>query len=166
MDMVRRFMELELDENDKAIELDVEEDKPFLKEIQQKSKNFKLPGASVEVSIISSTTGAVQRMDPLDNLQVVIKNNIEDGQLDKKVFSSTCKEIPVQNEQNNIFTIVKRNVKGQDMLYQSLKLTNNVWVLNELKIQPGNPDVTLSLKSRTVEVTGRVFQSYNAIFHS
>ncbi|KAK0072566.1 hypothetical protein PV325_011165 [Microctonus aethiopoides] len=56
------------------------------------------PGASVEVSIISSTTGAVQRMDPLDNLQVVIKNNIEDGQLDKKVFSSTCKEIPVQNE--------------------------------------------------------------------
>ncbi|KAK0167666.1 hypothetical protein PV328_012459, partial [Microctonus aethiopoides] len=118
------------------------------------------PGANVEVSIISSTTGAVQRMDPLDNLQVVIKNNIEDGQLDKKFFSSTCKEIPVQNE-NNVFTIAKRNVEGQDMLYQSLKLTNNVWVLNELKIQPGNPDVTLSLKSRTVEVAGGVFQSYN-----
>ncbi|KAK0072671.1 hypothetical protein PV326_014219 [Microctonus aethiopoides] len=42
MDMVRRFMELELDENGKAIKLDVEEDKPLLKEIQAKSKNFKL----------------------------------------------------------------------------------------------------------------------------
>lgn len=82
------------------------------------------------------------------------------------------------------------------MLYQSLKLTNNVWVLNELKIQPGNPDVTvrfysnfiritayfypnirptfqfllfslqLSLKSRSVEVASGVFQAYNAILHS
>ncbi|KAK0075979.1 hypothetical protein PV325_006061 [Microctonus aethiopoides] len=111
-------------------------------------------------------------MDPLDNLQVVIKNNIEDGQLDKKFFSSTCKEIPVQNEVqytlNGVMLTADQvvNVEGQDMLYQSLKLTNNVWVLNELKIQPGNPDVTLSLKSRTVEVAGGVFQSYNVILHS
>ncbi|XP_033210556.1 AP-1 complex subunit beta-1 isoform X1 [Belonocnema kinseyi] len=160
------------------------------------------PGASIEVSVILSTSGAVQRMEPLNNLQVAIKNNIdvfyfaclvpmnvyftEDGQLDKRVFLSTWKDIPAQNEvqytltgvmstadqvvqkmqQNNIFTIAKRNVEGQDMLYQSLKLTNNVWVLNELKIQPGNPDVTLSLKSRTVEVAAGVFQSYNAIIHS
>lgn len=41
-------------------------------------------------------------------------------------------------QQNNIFTIAKRNVEGQDMLYQSLKLTNNIWVLLELKLQPGN----------------------------
>ena len=39
---------------------------------------------------------------------------------------------------NNVFTIAKRNVDGQDMLYQSLKLTNGIWVLAELKIQPGN----------------------------
>ena len=26
------------------------------------------------------------------------------------------------------------------MLYQSLKLTNGIWVLAELKIQPGNPN--------------------------
>lgn len=110
----------------------------------------------------------------------------EDGQLDKRVFLNTWKDIPAQNEvqytlkgvmltadqvvqkmqQNNVFTIAKRNVEGQDMLYQSLKLTNNVWVLNELKIQPGNPDVTLSLKSRSVEVAGGIFQSYNAILHS
>ncbi|XP_034951483.1 AP-1 complex subunit beta-1 isoform X1 [Chelonus insularis] len=160
------------------------------------------PGASVEVSVVLSTGGAVQRMDPLNNLQVAIKNNIdvfyfaclvpmnvyfaEDGQLDKRVFLSTWKDIPAQNEvqytlngilltadqvvqkmqQNNVFTIAKRNVEGQDMLYQSLKLTNNVWVLIELKIQPGNPDVTLSLKSRTVEVAPGVFQAYTSILHS
>ena len=39
---------------------------------------------------------------------------------------------------NNVFTIAKRNVDGQDMLYQSLKLTNGIWVLAELKIQPNN----------------------------
>ncbi|XP_020300555.1 AP-1 complex subunit beta-1 isoform X1 [Pseudomyrmex gracilis] len=160
------------------------------------------PGAMVETSVTLSTVGAVQRMEPLNNLQVAIKNNIdvfyfacivpmnvyftEDGQLDKRVFLSTWKDIPAQNEvqytlngimltadqvvqkmqQNNVFTIAKRNVEGQDMLYQSLKLTNNVWVLNELKIQPGNPDVTLSLKSRSVEVAPGVFQAYNAILHS
>lgn len=49
--------------------------------------------------------------------------------------------------QNNVFTIAKRNVEGQDMLYQSLKLTNGIWVLNELKIQPGNPNITVSFRS-------------------
>lgn len=48
-------------------------------------------------------------------------------------------------QQNNVFTIAKRNVEGQDMLYQSLKLTNGIWVLNELKIQPGNPNITVSV---------------------
>lgn len=72
------------------------------------------PGASIEASLALSTTGAVQRMEPLNNLQVAIKNNIdvfyfaclvpmyvyfmEDGQLDKRVFLSIWKEIPAQNE--------------------------------------------------------------------
>ncbi|KAK0071894.1 hypothetical protein PV326_000692, partial [Microctonus aethiopoides] len=42
MDMVRRFVEIELDEDGKPIELDVDEDKRCLKEIQPRSKNFKL----------------------------------------------------------------------------------------------------------------------------
>ncbi|KAK0079793.1 hypothetical protein PV325_000812 [Microctonus aethiopoides] len=42
MDMVRRFVELEVGRNKKAIKLDVEKDKPYLKKIQPKSKNFKL----------------------------------------------------------------------------------------------------------------------------
>lgn len=46
---------------------------------------------------------------------------------------------------NNIFTIAKRNVEGQDMLYQSLKLTNGIKVLAELKIQPSNPNFTVRI---------------------
>ena len=33
---------------------------------------------------------------------------------------------------------------SQDMLYQSLKFTNGIWVLAELKMQPGNPVVQAS----------------------
>lgn len=47
-------------------------------------------------------------------------------------------------QNNNIYTIAKRNVEGQDMLYQSLKLTNGIWILAELRIQPGNPNYTVS----------------------
>ncbi|KAI5634190.1 non-SMC mitotic condensation complex subunit 1 domain-containing protein [Phthorimaea operculella] len=159
-------------------------------------------GATAEAPLQLATTGPVQRMEPLNNLQVAIKNNVdvfyfaclipahilftEDGQLDKRVFLTTWKEIPAANEVqhtlsnvignadtiahkmtlNNIFTIAKRNVEGQDMLYQSLKLTNNIWVLLELKLQPGNPEATLSLKSRTVEVATCIFQAYEAIIKS
>lgn len=160
------------------------------------------PSQTIEASLILGPTGPVQRMEPLNNLQVAIKNNVdifyfaclvhanalflEDGQLDKRVFLTTWKEIPAANEvqynlngiggtadslaakmtANNIFTIAKRNVEGQDMLYQSLKLSNNIWVLLELKLQPNNPDATLSLKSRSVEVAAMVFASYEAIARS
>lgn len=67
---------------------------------------------------------------------------------------------------NNIFTIAKRNVEGQDMLYQSLKLTNNIWVLLELKLQPGSSTATLSLKTRSLEVAPFVYQAYDSIIKS
>lgn len=160
------------------------------------------PSQSTETTLSLGTTGQVQRMDPLNNLQVAIKNNVdifyfaclvhgnvlfvEDGQLDKRVFLTTWKEIPAANEvqynlhsivgtadtvaakmtANNIFTIAKRNVEGQDMLYQSLKLTNNIWVLLELKLSPGSSDATLSLKSRSVEVGPIIFSAYEQIIRS
>ncbi|KAG5898039.1 hypothetical protein JTB14_001750 [Gonioctena quinquepunctata] len=72
----------------------------------------------------------------------------EDGTLDKRVFLTTWRDMPSANEVqytindikgttdvisnkmilNNIFTIAKRNVEGQDLLCQSLKLTNNIWI--------------------------------------
>jgi len=65
--------------------------------------------------------------------------------------------------QNNVFTIAKRHVEGQDMLYQSLKLTNGNWVLNELKIQPGNPNITVSNLSFIVQKPILVSSSVNKI---
>lgn len=160
------------------------------------------PNFPADASLQLGTNGPVQKMDPLTNLQVAIKNNVdvfyfsclvpmhvlstEDGLMDKRVFLATWKDIPAQNEvqytldnvnltadqvsqklqNNNIFTIAKRNVDGQDMLYQSLKLTNGIWVLAELKIQPGNPRITLSLKTRALEVAAGVQQTYELILHS
>lgn len=160
------------------------------------------PSQTAEASLQLNATGPVQRMEPINNLQIAIKNNVdvfyfaclvhgqtmfsEDGQLDKRVFLSTWKEIPAANEvqhnlhgivgnadavaarmtSNNIFTIAKRNVEGQDMLYQSLKLDNNVWVLLELKLVPGSSEGTLSLKSRSVEVAQMIFTAYDIIIKS
>ncbi|XP_065222686.1 AP-1 complex subunit beta-1 isoform X1 [Planococcus citri] len=161
-----------------------------------------IPGGSQDSTLPLSTSGAVLRMDPLTNLQVAVKNSIdifyfacvvpmhvffmEDGEMDKRLFLNTWKDIPSQNEvqytirnvpcnadavvqkmrQNNVFNIAKRNVEGQDMLYQSLKLTNGIWVLNELKIQPGNPNITLSLKTQALDVAPGVYHAYEAILRN
>uniref|UniRef100_A0AAY4CB63 AP complex subunit beta n=1 Tax=Denticeps clupeoides TaxID=299321 RepID=A0AAY4CB63_9TELE len=142
-----------------------------------------MPNQSIDISLPLNTIGPVMKMDPLNNLQVAVKNNIdvfyfscliplsiffvEDGKMERQVFLATWKDIPNENElqyqikechlnadtvsgklqNNNIYTIAKRNVEGQDMLYQSLKLTNGIWILAELRIQPGNPNYTVSLVS-------------------
>ncbi|KAF2359405.1 Beta-adaptin appendage C-terminal subdomain [Trinorchestia longiramus] len=159
------------------------------------------PGMSSEVSVQLNTNGPMQKMEPLTNLQVAVKNNVdifyfavvmgihvffcEDGAMDKRIFLSTWKDIPSQNEvqfnieninmnadgisnklqSSNVFTIAKRNVEGQDMLYQSIKLSNGIWVLTELKIQPGNTTIVLSLKSRATDVAQSVFDAFDAILH-
>ena len=46
-------------------------------------------------------------------------------------------------QQNNVFTVARRNVDGQELLYHALKLTNQICVLAEFKIQPGNPSTTV-----------------------
>ncbi|KAK7834363.1 hypothetical protein U0070_017549 [Myodes glareolus] len=157
------------------------------------------PNQTVELSLPLNTVGSVMKMEPLNNLQVAVKNNIdvfyfstlyplhvlfvEDGKMDRQMFLATWKDIPNENEaqfqirdcplnteaasnklqSSNIFTVAKRNVEGQDMLYQSLKLTNGIWVLAELRIQPGNPNFTLSLKCRAPEVSQHVSQAYETI---
>uniref|UniRef100_A0A8D3BRD9 AP complex subunit beta n=1 Tax=Scophthalmus maximus TaxID=52904 RepID=A0A8D3BRD9_SCOMX len=138
------------------------------------------PNQSIEVALPLSTVGPVMKMEPLNNLQVAVKNNIdvfyfscqypismlfvEDGKMERQVFLATWKDIPNDNESqfqikdchlnsdaasnklqgSNIFTIAKRTVEGQDMLYQSMKLTNSIWVLAELRVQAGNPNYTVS----------------------
>ena len=63
-------------------------------------------------------------------------------------------------QQNNAFTVAKRTLEGQDMVYQSIKFTNNVWALAELKIQPGNPNITVSI----VNIQYVVLTTVNMIF--
>ncbi|XP_078809097.1 AP-1 complex subunit beta-1 isoform X7 [Oryzias latipes] len=157
------------------------------------------PNQSIEVALPLNTSGPVMKMDPLNNLQVAVKNNIdvfyfscqypismlfvEDGKMERQIFLATWKDIPNENESqfqikdchlssdavsnklqgSNIFTIAKRTVDGQDMLYLSVKLTNGIWVLAELRIQAGNPNYTISLKCRAPEVSQCVFQSYEAV---
>nr|XP_046243375.1 AP-1 complex subunit beta-1 isoform X2 [Scatophagus argus]XP_046243376.1 AP-1 complex subunit beta-1 isoform X2 [Scatophagus argus]XP_046243377.1 AP-1 complex subunit beta-1 isoform X2 [Scatophagus argus] len=157
------------------------------------------PNQSVEVTLPLSTVGPVMKMEPLTNLQVAVKNNIdvfyfscqypismlfvEDGKMERQVFLATWKDIPNDNESqfqikdchlssdaasnklqgSNVFTIAKRTVEGQDMLYQSMKLTNGIWVLAELRVQTGSPNYTVSLKCRAPEVSQCVFQSYEVM---
>ncbi|CAL8128291.1 unnamed protein product [Orchesella dallaii] len=158
---------------------------------------------SSDVSLLLSSEGPVQKMEPLNNLQVAIKNNIgifyfaclipihvfftEDGQMDRRLFLSTWKELPPQNEaqysleninydsetivhkleQNNIFTISRQEVEGQTVFYQSIKLANKLWILTEVKVLPvERGDCTLSLKSVTVDVASCVYQAYKNILES
>ncbi|CAG0916030.1 unnamed protein product [Notodromas monacha] len=131
--------------------------------------------------------------------QVALKNNVdvfyfaalvpmhvyltEDGQMDRKVFLATWKDIPASAEvqvtipdfnltpdgvsaklqENNIFTIAKWTVEGQDLLYQSGKFPNGIWVLAELKIKPGTSEAILSLKSRAADVIPGVQQIYELL---
>uniref|UniRef100_A0A674B3P1 AP complex subunit beta n=1 Tax=Salmo trutta TaxID=8032 RepID=A0A674B3P1_SALTR len=144
------------------------------------------PNQTIEVSLPLSTVGPVMKMDPLNNLQVAVKNNIdvfyfscqypismlfvEDGKMERQLFLATWKDIPNDNESqfqikdchlnsdaassklqgSNIFTIAKRTVEGQDMLYMSIKLSNGIWVLAELKVQAGNPNYTVMTAERSV----------------
>uniref|UniRef100_A0A672ZFC0 AP complex subunit beta n=1 Tax=Sphaeramia orbicularis TaxID=375764 RepID=A0A672ZFC0_9TELE len=132
-----------------------------------------MPSQSIDISLPLNTIGPVMKMDPLNNLQVAVKNNIdvfyfsvliplniffvEDGKMERQVFLATWKDIPNETssntvsgklQNNNIYTIAKRNVEGQDMLYQSLKLTNGIWILAELRIQPGNPNYTVQNRNQ------------------
>uniref|UniRef100_A0A8D3A814 AP complex subunit beta n=1 Tax=Scophthalmus maximus TaxID=52904 RepID=A0A8D3A814_SCOMX len=119
-----------------------------------------MPSQSIEVSLPLNTIGPVMKMDPLNNLQVAVKNSIdvfyfsvliplnvffvEDGKMGRiNLDSGLADTVSGKLQNSNIYTIAKRNVEGQDMLYQSLKLTNGIWILAELRIQPGNPNYTV-----------------------
>ncbi|XP_065176456.1 AP-1 complex subunit beta-1-like [Sycon ciliatum] len=157
---------------------------------------------SIQTSLAINTNGPVQRVDPLTLLQVAMKNNIdvfyfscqvpywvlwdENGQMERKVFLATWKDIPNTNEvqsmlsdisltpdaaegklkNNNVFTIARRTVEIQELLYVSLKFTNGIWVLGELKFTPGGTSVALALKTRATDVVAGVQQSLDTILRN
>lgn len=111
---------------------------------------------------------------------------VEDGSMEKNLFAATWQDIPAQNElkftidsvsqtaeevslklqSNNIFTIAKRTEDEQDLMWQSCKLTNGVWILAELKARPNIPSYTLSVKSRATNVASNVHKMYEVLLSS
>lgn len=157
------------------------------------------PNQTANTLLKLTTSGLVLKMDPINNLQIAVKNNIdvfyfscfvpanvlltEDGKMERKLFLSTwkdipddkevkkslettvilCDEIPKVLEANNIFIVAHRTVEGQEMFYQSMKFSNDIIVLAELNIVPGNPVMQLSLKTRVQGVVKMVQSIYETL---
>ncbi|KAM9446766.1 AP-1 complex subunit beta-1 isoform 3-T3 [Clarias gariepinus] len=158
------------------------------------------PNQTVEVSLPLSTGGPVMKMEPLNNLQVAVKNNIdvfyfscqypisllfvEDGKMDRQVFLATWKDVPSETEAqfqikdchlsadavsnklqgSNIFTVARRTADAQELLYLSIKLTNGIWVLTELRLQ--NTNHMMAVRCRAPEVSQYVYQSFELILRN
>ena len=146
------------------------------------------PGVCVSLRL--AVGGPVQRMEPLNLLQVAVKTNVdvvyfacnypyhilwtEDGEMERKTFLGTWKEIPSTNEvtavisnvtvsaesaesvlkSKNCFIIAKRNIDGQTMIYASAKYVNDIYVLAEFKFAPGTGSVSLALKTKSLDIIG------------
>ena len=65
-------------------------------------------------------------------------------------------------QQNNVFTVAKCTLDGQDMIYQSLKLRNGISGLVKITMSSAN-QLTLSFKSLVMEIAQAVFQVYDTI---
>ena len=160
------------------------------------------PCQSVASSMPLNFQGAVGRMEPLNLLQVAVKNNVgifyfscevpfhvlcvESGNMDRKLFLSSWKEIPSTSEtqtvidgvradatqaeahlqRSNIFTVAKRNVDSCQLLYLSAQLTNGLWALAELKFNPGSQSVSLALKTKAVDIVPGVQKAFASILRS
>ncbi|KAK0400049.1 hypothetical protein QR680_003325 [Steinernema hermaphroditum] len=111
----------------------------------------------------------------------------ENGTMDKREFLQLWREIPEQNEvqftitnanglspddictklqRNNVFTVARRNVEGQELLYHSIKYVNQINILSELKMQQGMQQLTLSLKSRHLVAIANLNEIYQDIINS
>ena len=151
--------------------------------LQVTSPLFQNQNASTQ--LILNTNGPIMKMDPLTNLQVAIKNNVDvfyfacivpihvyfihDTEMDKMTFVQTWKEIPESNEikhqlqnihrlsiedlenklrLNNIHTVTRTIIEQKEMLYQTIKLTNGIIVLIELKITLENQSIAVKFLKR------------------
>uniref|UniRef100_A0A1I7TNI4 AP complex subunit beta n=1 Tax=Caenorhabditis tropicalis TaxID=1561998 RepID=A0A1I7TNI4_9PELO len=110
----------------------------------------------------------------------------EDGQMEKREFLEEWKSIPEQNEQqftlqnthnmnadaicsklqqNNIHTVARRQVDNQQLLYHSVKYTNNLNVLSELKVNSQTTTITLSLKSKNLMAIANMNEVFQTLLN-
>uniref|UniRef100_A0A8C7ZM40 AP complex subunit beta n=1 Tax=Oryzias sinensis TaxID=183150 RepID=A0A8C7ZM40_9TELE len=124
-----------------------------------------MPNQSIDISLPLNTIGPVMKMDPLNNLQVAVKNSIdvfyfsvliplniffvEDGKMERQVFLATWKDIPNENE-------LQYQIKDCHL--------NLFWTIMELRcncVPCLFPQ--LSLKCRAPEVSQYVYQMYDSV---
>ena len=152
-----------------------------------KGKNFSLPGRTFQPKTKSNTplkTASVMLVSDHVSILMRLLPNVS-------VIVVTTDGASTKMEQNNVFTVAKRKVDGQDMVYQSLKFTNGLWALAELKIKPGSSTIgvsqfvllekalhtlmriilclvfiQLAIKSRATDVIKGIYEAYNDILHN
>lgn len=161
------------------------------------------PNQTVSTQLTLNNSGPVQKMDPLTNLQVAIKNNIDvfyfasivpihvyfvnDSDMDKMAFVQLWQDIPESNELkhqlqntnglsiedlqnklhlNNIRTVTRTIIEQKEMLYQTIKLTNGIIILVELKVTPGNRTIAFSVKTKVPDVASLIVNAYELILSS
>eukprot|EP00051_Salpingoeca_urceolata_P014031 m.177822 g.177822 ORF g.177822 m.177822 type:complete len:871 (+) comp17972_c0_seq1:139-2751(+) len=110
----------------------------------------------------------------------------EDGKMEKADYLAAWKQIPDEQEAacvisgvtagtagvvrtlqaNNVFLVAKRSVDGQDLCYLSFKFINNIVVMAELTLHPGEPTSKLSLKTVTADIVGLVQEFFEGILQS
>lgn len=107
------------------------------------------PNSSADTSLLIKSGGPVLRMDPLNLLQIAVKNNIDvlylscqvpinvlfsgDGKMDRKVFLATWKDIPSSNERSDTFPGVNVDT---DTLEKKLEI-NNIFVIARRQVDVG-----------------------------
>lgn len=97
----------------------------------------------------------IRNSSPRPELACALVHSIEEEEEERCIVGLTglCVSSPADAassklESSNVFTIARRSAEGQDILYQSIKLTNNICVLSELRLQPGSPVCTVRRRRR------------------
>uniref|UniRef100_A0A8C8E195 AP complex subunit beta n=1 Tax=Oryzias sinensis TaxID=183150 RepID=A0A8C8E195_9TELE len=131
-----------------------------------------MPNQSIDISLPLNTIGPVMKMDPLNNLQVAVKNSIdvfyfsvliplniffvEDGKMERQVFLATWKDIPNENELQ--YQIKDCHLNAAFFLQCTLFFCILIGCNCVPCLFP-----QLSLKCRAPEVSQYVYQMYDSV---
>uniref|UniRef100_A0A0K0ED89 AP complex subunit beta n=1 Tax=Strongyloides stercoralis TaxID=6248 RepID=A0A0K0ED89_STRER len=91
-------------------------------------------------------TGKLEKAEYLQKWKDIAQSNEVIKQL-SNAKNLSCDDICKKLEANNAFITARRQDNDKDILYISIKYTNNVNVLCEMTVQQGSPIITLSMKA-------------------
>uniref|UniRef100_A0A0K0FUB9 AP complex subunit beta n=1 Tax=Strongyloides venezuelensis TaxID=75913 RepID=A0A0K0FUB9_STRVS len=91
-------------------------------------------------------SGKLEKAEYLQKWKDIAQTNEVTKQLSNTKLLS-CDDICKKLEANNAFVTARRQDNDKDILYISIKYTNNVNVLCEMTVQQGSPTITLLMKA-------------------